>query len=129
VFIAVFERVIACVDVLEDAAKQANPGDCKMLTKSAALAGHVTIVSKHAPEMFPVSSEFSNLIPRTNGMVFPFFAYLINYIYTFWTYTIHWHTELKTPILQTHTYPYPQDIEIDEHMHGTDPIISTHPVT
>jgi hypothetical protein len=77
VFIAVFERVTACVDVFEDAAKQANPGDCKMLTKSAALAGHVTIVSKHAPEMFPVSSEFSNLIPRTNGMVFPFFAYFL----------------------------------------------------
>ena len=76
-FIAVFERVTACVDVFEDAAKQANPGDCKMLTKSAALAGHVTIVSKHAPEMFPVSSEFSNLIPRTNGMVFPFFAYFL----------------------------------------------------
>jgi hypothetical protein len=105
VFIAVFERVKAWVDVFEDAAKQANPGDCKMLTKSAALAGHVTIVSKHAPEMFPVSSEFSNLIPRTNGMVFPFFAYLnlINHIYTFWTYTTHWHTELKTPILQAHT--------------------------
>jgi hypothetical protein len=92
VFIAVFERVIACVDVFEDAAKQANPGDCKMLTKSAALAGHDTIVSKHAPETFPVSSEFSNLIPRTNGMVFPFFAYLINYIYTFWTYTFQRHT-------------------------------------
>ena len=76
-FIAVFERVTAWVDVFEDAAKQANPGDCKMLTKSAALAGHDTIVSKHAPETFPVSSEFSNLIPRTNGMVFPFFAYFL----------------------------------------------------
>lgn len=76
-FNAVFERVMAYVAVLEEADKQANPGDCKMLTKSAALAGHVTIVCKHAPETFPVSSEFSNLIPRTNGMVFPFFAYFL----------------------------------------------------
>ena len=100
-FIAVFERVKACVDVFDDAAKQANPGDCKMLTRSAALAGHVTIVSKHAPETFPVSSEFSNLIPRTNGMVFPFFAYFLIIIYdTFWTYTTQRHTELKLPRAQ-----------------------------
>jgi hypothetical protein len=83
------------VDVLEVAATQANPGDCNMLTKSLCLAGQVIKVSKHVPETFPVSSEFSNRNPRTNGMAFPFFDYSL--IYTFCTYTSHLHTLEKDP--------------------------------
>jgi hypothetical protein len=100
------------VDVLDVAATQANPGDCNMLTKSLRLAGQVIKVSKHVPETFPVSSEFSNRNPRTNGMAFPFFDYSL--IYTFCTYTSHLHTLEKDP--QTAVAL------------GIEPMIITHPL-
>jgi hypothetical protein len=122
------------VDVFEVAATQANPGDCNMLTKSPCLAGQVIKVSKHVPETFPVSSEFSNRNPRTNGMAFPFFDYSL--IYTFCTYTSHLHTLEKDPqtvvVVVVDVEADPDETDVDETESddtlGIEPMIITHPL-